>query len=87
MTQEQKNQLNDREQFRRYAEAALGGMACNRRTFDTDRQIANAAFDMVTAMMLAESEAFERYQLQATQKAIDEERKRQGIKPPYTDPS
>lgn len=84
MTQEQKNQLNDREQFRRYAEAALSGMTSAPRPF---ANVAEEAFAQAAAMMLAEGHWFEQYQLESTQVAIDEERKRQGVKPPYTDPS
>ena len=82
MTQEQKNQLNDREQFRRYAEAALGGMAYSSLSYEG---IADLAFRQATEMMLREGSCFEQYQLQATQMMINEERKRQGIETPYTD--
>ena len=85
MTSEQKNQLHDREQFRRYAEAALAGMKVTE--FSSYEMIPEVAFRTAQKMMLAESEAFEWYQLMASQVAIDEERKRQGIEPPYTDPS
>lgn len=84
MTQEQKDQLNDREQFRRYAEAALAGMIGNGADCPN---LAGMAFSIATAMMLAEGQAFEQYQLEVTARAIDEERKRQGVEPPYTDPS
>lgn len=85
MTSEQKNHLNDRAQFRRYAEAAMAGMCVLE--FIGYETIPEVAFRAAQEMMLAESEAFERYQLMATQVAIDEERKRQGIETPYTDPS
>ena len=82
MTSEQNIQLHDREQFRRYAEAALGGIIS---TGLDCPNLARTAFSIATAMMLAESQSFEGYQLMSAQVAIDEERKRQGIKPPYTD--
>lgn len=85
MTSEQNNQLHDRAQFRRYAEAALGGIKVTE--FRSYEMIPEVAFRTAQEMMLAESQAFERYQLMASQVAIDEERKRQGIKPPYTDRS
>ena len=85
MTSEQKNQLHDREQFRRYAEAALGGMKVTE--FSSYEMIPEVAFRTAQEMMLAESEAFQWYQLMASQVAINEERKRQGVEPPYTDPS
>ena len=69
-------QVADRAQFRRYAEAALCGLAYDRREFDTDRQAAARAFDLATAMMLAEGQAFERYQLLALEAITADERNR-----------
>ena len=88
MTNEQESQINDRAQFRRYAEAALTSMTNDLEIFDNamNQNIAGMAFSIATAMMLAESERFEGYQLMASQVAIDKERKRQGVKQPYTDP-
>jgi hypothetical protein len=65
-------QIADKAQFRRYAEAAI----FNRSPFDTDRQTAARAFDLATAMMLAEGPAFERYQLQALEAITTDERAR-----------
>ena len=84
MTSEQKNQLHDRAQFRRYAEAAGGGMDHSSLSYEGT---ADLVFRQATEMMLREGSWFEQYQLEATQMMIDEERKRQGIEPPYADPS
>lgn len=69
-------QIADRAQFRRYAEAALAGMGLGRSRFDTDRLQAVRAFDTATAMMLAEDQAFERYQLLALEAITSDERNR-----------
>lgn len=69
-------QIADREQFRRYAEAALSGLFHNQSPFDTDRQKAIKAFDIATAMMLAEDQAFERYRILALEAITADERNR-----------
>ena len=69
-------QIADRAQFRRYAEATLSGVGLGRSPFDTDRQAAVRAFDQATAMMLAEDQAFERYQLLALEAITSDERNR-----------
>ena len=69
-------QIADRAQFRRYAEAALAGLVYNRRPFDTDKQTVIKAFDIVTAMMLAEGQAFERYEILALEAITADERAR-----------
>lgn len=71
-------QIADRAQFRRYAEAALVGLIYNRSPFDTDRQTAIKAFDIATAMMLAEGLAFERYEILALEAITSDERARHG---------
>ena len=69
-------QIADRAQFRRYAEAALSGLLYDRMEFDTDRHIAIRAFDLATAMMLAEGQAFERYEILALEAITADERNR-----------
>jgi hypothetical protein len=69
-----KQQMEDREQFRRYAEAALSGLISDRRDFEGDHYMARRAFEIATSMMLTESQAFERYQLQALEAIVDDER-------------
>ena len=69
-------QIADRAQFRRYAEAALNGLIRNRGPLDSDRRVATRVFDVSTAMMLAEDQAFERYQLQALEAITSDERAR-----------
>ena len=60
-----KKQIADREQFRRYAEAALAGGAMQDR-----------AFRLATEMMLAEGQAFERYEILALEAITTNERER-----------
>ncbi len=67
-----KQQMEDRQQFRRYAEAALSGM--NLSVCFTQVQFARIAFDQATEMMLTEGQAFERYQLKALEAIVDDER-------------
>ena len=69
-------QIADRAQFRRYAEAALGGLNYCRMPFDSDQQTATEAFEIATAMMLAEGQAFEQYQLRALEAITADERNR-----------
>jgi hypothetical protein len=69
-------QIADRAQFMRYAEAALSGLLYDRMEFDTDRHIAVRAFDLATAMMLAEGQAFERYEILALEAITADERAR-----------
>jgi hypothetical protein len=69
-------QTADRAQFMRYAEAALSGLLYDRMEFDTDRHIAVRAFDLATAMMLAEGQAFERYEILALEAITADERAR-----------
>jgi hypothetical protein len=69
-----KQQMEDREQFRRYAEAALGALICDRRKFDGDHYMARRAFDIARAMMAEEGQAFEAFQLQALEAIVGDER-------------
>ena len=69
-------QIADRAQFRRYAEAALSGVSLGRSPVDTDRQAAVRAFELATAMMLAEQWHWEQYQLQALEAITADERSR-----------
>ena len=69
-------QIADKAQFRRYAEATLSGVSLGRSPFDTDRQAAVRAFDLATAMMLAEGQAFERYEILALEAITADERNR-----------
>ena len=69
-------QIADRAQFRRYAEAALAGLVYDRRKFDSDHYMARRAFDIATAMMLAEDQAFERYEILALEAITADERNR-----------
>jgi hypothetical protein len=69
-------QIADRAQFMRYAEAALSGLLYDRMEFDTDRHIAVRAFDLATAMMLAEDQAFERYEILALEAITSDEKAR-----------
>ena len=69
-------QVADRAQFRRYAEAALAAIVRDRAEFDSDHYIAIRAFDIATAMMLAEGQAFERYEILALEAITADERAR-----------
>jgi hypothetical protein len=69
-----KQQMEDREQFRRYAEAALSGLISDRKDFEGDHYMARRSFEIATSMMLTEGQAFERYQLQALEAIVDDER-------------
>jgi hypothetical protein len=69
------NQIEDKAQFRRYAEAALSGCIVNSRDVSCG-DLARVAFDQAIAMMLAEGQAFEAYQLQALEAIATEERAR-----------
>ena len=71
-------QIADRAQFRRYAEAALAGMdippdyskgPCN-------GAISDRAFELASRMMLAEGQAFERYEILALEAITADERAR-----------
>ena len=67
-----KQQMEDRDQFRRYAEAALSGLDQTTHSYYSD--VARAAFEAATAMMLQENIAFEHYQIKAAQAIVDNER-------------
>ena len=69
-----KKQIADREQFRRYAEAALAGM--NTAKFRSYEMIPELAFRTAQEMMLAETAWFERYQLLALEAITADERER-----------
>jgi hypothetical protein len=69
-----KQQMEDREQFRRYAEAALNGLISDRKDFEGDHYMARRSFEIAASMMLVEGQAFERYQLQALGAIVDDER-------------
>jgi hypothetical protein len=69
-----KQQMQDREQFRRYAEAALSGLVSDRRDFDGDHYMARRAFEIARTMMAEEGHAFEAFQLQALESIVDDER-------------
>ena len=67
-----KQQMEDREQFRRYAEAALSGCVNNP---DISYEAATRiAFEQATFMMLGESAYWEAFQLQALEAIVDDER-------------
>ena len=66
-------QIADKAQFRRYAEAAAQGIVASGLNCP---DFAGMAFGISTAMMLAEGQAFERYQLQALEAITAEERAR-----------
>ena len=66
-------QIADRAQFRRYAEAALSGILS---TGLDCPNVAGTAYGVATAMMLAEDQAFERYQLLALEAITADERAR-----------
>jgi hypothetical protein len=69
-----KQQMEDREQFRRYAEAALAGL--DQSTISSYSDVARTAFEAAIAMMLQENMAFEHYQIKAAQAIVDDERVR-----------
>jgi hypothetical protein len=69
-----KQQMEDRDQFRRYAEAALSGLISDRKDFEGDHYMARRSFEIAASMMLTEGQAFERYQLQALEAIVDNER-------------
>jgi hypothetical protein len=67
-----KQQMEDREQFRRYAEAALSGCVNNP---DISYEAATRiAFEQATFMMLGESAYWEAFQLQTLEAIVDDER-------------
>ena len=67
-----KQQMQDREQFRRYAEAALSGCANNP---DISYEAATRiAFEQATFMMLGESAYWEAFQIRALEAIVDDER-------------
>ena len=66
-------QIADKAQFRRYAEAVLVGLTSTGVYYPN---LAGTAFDLATAMMLAEGQAFERYQLLALETITADERNR-----------
>lgn len=67
-------QIADRAQFRRYAEAALAGFVTA--ALEGVEEYPSLVFDLATAMMLAEDQAFERYQLMALEAITADERAR-----------
>jgi hypothetical protein len=69
-------QIADRAQFRRYAEAAVCGVCLGRSRLESDSGAAVRVFDLATAMMLAEGQAFERYEILALEAITSEERAR-----------
>ena len=66
-------QIADRAQFRRYAEAVAQGILASGLNCP---DFAGMAFGIATAMMLAEGQAYERYQLQALEAITADERAR-----------
>ena len=66
-------QIADRAQFRRYAEAALSGILS---TGLDCPNVAGTAYGVATAMMLAEGQAFERYEILALEAITSDERAR-----------
>ena len=67
-----KQQMQDREQFRRYAEAALSGCVNNPGiSYEAATRI---AFEQATFMMLQESAYWEACQIQALEAIVDDER-------------
>jgi hypothetical protein len=68
-----KQQMEDREQFRRYAEAALSAINPKDRPFDN---VADEAFKQATMMMLTETKHWEAYQLLALEAIVEDERAR-----------
>lgn len=69
-------QIVDREQFRRYAEAALQGLAAlqlsDRFANVSVHEACDYAFDYAKCMMLLECQAFAEFELMALQCMIDE---------------
>jgi hypothetical protein len=67
-----KQQMEDREQFRRYAEAALSGCVNNP---DLSYEAATRmAFEQATFMMFQESVYWEAFQIKALEAIVDDER-------------
>ena len=66
-------QIADRAQFRRYAEAVAQGIVASGLNCP---DFAGMAFDIATAMMLAEEPAFERYEILALEAITTNERER-----------
>jgi len=66
-----KQQMQDKEQFRRYAEAALSAIDPKDRPFDN---VADEAYEQATMMMLTECKHWEAYQLKALGAIVDDER-------------
>jgi len=66
-----KQQMQDREQFRRYAEAALSAIDPKDRPFDN---VADEAFKQATMMMLTEGKHWEAYQLLALEAIVYDKR-------------
>lgn len=69
-------QIADRAQFRRCAVAALAGLVRDQREFDSDHCMAIRALDIAAAMMIAEGQAFERYEILALESITANERNR-----------
>ena len=69
-----KQQMEDREQFRRYAEAALSGLISDRKDFEGDHYMARRSFEIATSMMLSEGQYWEAFQLQSLEAIVDDER-------------
>ena len=66
-------QIADKAQFRRYAEAALSGILS---TGLDCPNVAGTAYGVATAMMLAEGQAFGRYEILALEAITADERNR-----------
>jgi hypothetical protein len=76
---EKSRNIDDREQFRRYAEAALAGLD----HIDLSYEAAcNAAFKQAIEMMMMENFYFEQYQLQALKHVVAKQRAKHGIEEP-----
>jgi hypothetical protein len=76
---EKSRNIDDREQFRRYAEAALAGLD----HIDLSYEAAcNAAFKQAIEMMMMEDFFFDQYQIQACEQAIRNARAKHGIEEP-----
>ena len=71
-------QIADRAQFRRYAEAALAGMdiSPDYSNGPCNGAISDRAFELAARMMLAESQAFARYEILALESITANERNR-----------
>jgi hypothetical protein len=70
-----KQQMEDREQFRRYAEAALSGQDAGKTLCGPSYAVlVERSFAIASAMMLAEQWHWEAYQLRSLEAVVDDER-------------